>query len=178
MHRLICNLMCNNFACLNRRGIKLTVWRLSFDHRAIEALALVLAQVWIYFDNVADCLKVVAEWLCCFRSLRRTRSDRSRCPSSSDSLCDCEWNRGQTSVNLRQLVEGPRRVHREKKSDSLCHRLCLQTHVDGNTNRFWVWTGIGSGTREWGKPGSEWSGQCRIESSEYEVFWRIKVKLN
>ena len=61
MHRLIGNLMCNNFACLNQGGVKLTVWRLSFDHRAIGALAHVLAQVWIYFDNVADCLKVVAE---------------------------------------------------------------------------------------------------------------------
>ena len=45
MHRLLGNLMSNNFACLNQGGVKLTVWRLSFDHRAVGAMAHVLAQV-------------------------------------------------------------------------------------------------------------------------------------
>ena len=45
MHRLLGNLMSNNFACLNQGGVKITVWRLSFDHRAIGAMSHVLAQV-------------------------------------------------------------------------------------------------------------------------------------
>ena len=54
MFRLMGNLMRNNFACLNQGGVKLTVWRLSFDHRTIGAVAHVLAQVWTFIFTMSQ----------------------------------------------------------------------------------------------------------------------------